>query len=201
MNPRFSKIELKHLAISIGVMSLAIAYTNDFQKTLFMFPIALAIMAPAFALHELGHKFAAQKYGYAAEYRMWKNGLIAALAMAVITTWLGSKFLFIAPGAVYFAGTQAHHGGREEVGKIGFAGPLVNLGLVAIFGIVTVLAVNPLLIMIATFSVYVNAFLAVFNLLPFGPFDGRKILSWNKTYWGVAFAIALASLFWGNVLF
>ena len=72
MNSRFSKAELKQLAISIGVMALAIAYSKDLVQTLVMIPIAIIIMAPAFALHELGHKFAAQKYGYFAEYRMWK---------------------------------------------------------------------------------------------------------------------------------
>jgi|TARA_Y100000034_G_C6910483_1_gene424570 Zn-dependent protease len=194
---KFSKIELKELVISILVISLAIAYTNSWSVTLFMMVPALIIVAPAFAFHELGHKFAAQKFGYKAEYRMWKNGLIAALAMAVVTSWFGSKFLFIAPGAVYFGG---RHGTRSDVGKIGFAGPLVNLGLIGVFGLISVFSVSPLIASLASTAVYVNAFLAVFNLIPFGPLDGRKILEWNRTYWGIALAIALAALFWGNLL-
>jgi len=197
---RFSKREVKELAISIGVMSLAVAYTNDFMQTLFMLPFALMILAPAFALHEIGHKFAAQKFGYKAEYKMWKNGLMLALAMAVITTLFGSKFLFIAPGAVYFSSTMAHHGGKNEIGKIGFAGPIVNLGLVAVFGLIGLLAPNPLLKILGSMGVYVNSFLAVFNLIPFGPLDGRKVLEWNRVYWGIALALGLAGLLWGGAL-
>ena len=194
---KFSKTELKELSISILVISLAVAYTNDWSVTLFMMVPALIIVAPAFALHELGHKFAAQKFGFQAEYRMWKNGLIAALAMAVITSWFGSKFLFIAPGAVYFGG---RHGTREEVGKIGFAGPLVNLGLIGVFGLIQVLVADPLISGLAGTAVYVNAFLAVFNLIPFGPLDGKKILEWNRIYWGIGLGVALAALFFGNLL-
>ncbi|MFH1450880.1 MAG: site-2 protease family protein, partial [archaeon] len=197
---RFSKIELKHLAVSIGVMSLAVAWNRDWNMTLFMLIPSLIILAPAFAFHELAHKFAAQKYGFFAEYRMWKNGLIAALAMAVITTLMGSKFLFIAPGAVYFSGRHAFHGTMEEIGKIGFAGPITNIGMVAIFGLISLLSTNALVAGIATTGVYVNAFLAVFNLIPFGPLDGKKVLSWNRTYWGVALAIGLSALLFAEVL-
>jgi len=200
MKGRFSKREVKELVISIAVMGLAIAYAKDFTQTLYMFPISIMILAPAFALHEVGHKLAAQKFGYRAEYRLWKAGLTLALLMAVVTTWMGNKFLFIAPGAVYFSGTMTHHGGVEEVGKIAFAGPLVNLGLVALFGLIGLFSVNPLLLVICGTAVYVNAFLALFNLIPFGPLDGRKILTWNRTYWGVALAVALATLFWGSGL-
>jgi len=34
--------------------------------------------------------------------------------------------------------------------------------------------------------VNINASLALFNLLPFGIFDGAKIIKWNKYTWGAA---------------
>jgi len=201
VNTRFSKLEVKQLGISILIMALAIAYDKSFYRTLWLFPISLLIIAPAFALHEVGHKLAAQKLGYAAEYRMWTKGLALALLMAVATTWLaGSKFLFIAPGAVYFSRRQALGGSVEDLGRIGFAGPLVNLGLVAFFGLVSIFSTNALLFSIASVSVYVNAFLALFNLIPFGPLDGQKILNWNKMIWVISLAIALISLFFSGGL-
>lgn len=200
MKARFSKTELKELGISILVMSFAIAFANDIVTTLIMFVPSLIIIAPAFALHEIGHKFAAQRYGYRAEYRMWKGGLILALAMAVITTWMGNKFMFIAPGAVYFGGLGFHKNSLRDEGKIGFAGPLVNIGLVAIFGMVQLLSTNPLVTALAGTGVYVNGFLAMFNLIPFGPLDGRKILQWNRMYWGIALSIAIVAVFFSEYL-
>lgn len=38
---------------------------------------------------------------------------------------------------------------------------------------------------------FINAFLAVFNLIPFGVFDGLKVFRWNKIIWAAIFAIAL----------
>ncbi len=37
----------------------------------------------------------------------------------------------------------------------------------------------------------INTWLALFNLIPFGPFDGAKIISWDKKVWLVALIIAI----------
>jgi Zn-dependent protease len=36
-----------------------------------------------------------------------------------------------------------------------------------------------------------NAWIAMFNLLPFGVLDGQKIFDWNKIAWGCAMAITM----------
>jgi Zn-dependent protease len=36
----------------------------------------------------------------------------------------------------------------------------------------------------------INIWLALFNLIPFGPLDGAKILKWNKGIWLITIAIA-----------
>jgi Zn-dependent protease len=38
----------------------------------------------------------------------------------------------------------------------------------------------------------INAILAIFNMLPFGPLDGAKVLAWNGLFFGVVIAIAVA---------
>jgi len=35
-----------------------------------------------------------------------------------------------------------------------------------------------------------NAWIAVFNLIPFGMFDGLKVFAWNKKVWALAFAVS-----------
>jgi Zn-dependent protease len=39
-----------------------------------------------------------------------------------------------------------------------------------------------------------NAFLAVFNLVPFGVLDGYKIFSWDKKVWVALFGVSLLLL-------
>jgi Zn-dependent protease len=36
----------------------------------------------------------------------------------------------------------------------------------------------------------INAFMAVFNLIPFGVLDGLKVFRWSKAIWLVLFALA-----------
>jgi Zn-dependent protease len=38
----------------------------------------------------------------------------------------------------------------------------------------------------------INAFLALFNLIPFAVFDGQKVYSWDKRYWATALVTSLA---------
>ena len=38
-------------------------------------------------------------------------------------------------------------------------------------------------------AVFVNLWLAIFNMLPIPPLDGSKVLSWNKVIWASFFAL------------
>jgi Zn-dependent protease len=46
---------------------------------------------------------------------------------------------------------------------------------------------------------YINVFLALFNLIPFGPLDGLKIYRWKKGIWGllIGLDIILLLILWG----
>jgi Zn-dependent protease len=163
-------------------MSFVVAYdARGLLHTLFAMPFAFLIITPAFVFHEIGHKIAAQHYGYWAEYRMWTQGLMFAILIAVMTAHFGTKLLFIAPGAVYFSQRGLHFGRAavEKVGKIGISGPIVNLALASIFGAAAALTGYSILYV----GAYVNAFLVIFNLIPFAPLDGQKIFEWNKLVW------------------
>jgi Zn-dependent protease len=39
---------------------------------------------------------------------------------------------------------------------------------------------------LASLGMNINASLALFNLIPFGVFDGAKIIKWSRTIWGVS---------------
>ncbi len=135
--------------------------------------IALVAVGPGFVLHEMSHKFTARRYGHWAEFRMWPFGLLLAL----VTSMLG--FIFAAPGATYISGQNIT---ESENGRISIAGPLTN--------VVVALAFVPLFMLssgfwqyLGAFGVYINVFLAMFNMLPVMPLDGAKVWAWSKLRW------------------
>jgi Zn-dependent protease len=78
---------------------------------------------------------------------------------------------------------------KEDILKISIAGPITNF-LYAIVFLALGFALAPVSFGYAGvmfFSAYINAFMAVFNLIPFGVLDGFKIFSVNKTTWAAIF--------------
>jgi Zn-dependent protease len=74
------------------------------------------------------------------------------------------------------------------------AGPVLNLLEGAAFGIAG-LALNTrpgfhAAVVFLVLLAFINGWFATFNLLPFGPLDGRKVLRWDTTLWVATFASA-----------
>jgi Zn-dependent protease len=199
---RFSRVEIKHILIGVAALTLAftIVLNSDLAFNLNMsymatIPITLGVSAfvvlAGFLLHELGHKFVAQRYGAWAEFRMYPLGLLLAIMMS----FLG--FLFAAPGAVYIAGRVT----KKQNGLISLAGPVVNLAIGVTFLAASLLfplgAVGYVLSLIAIMSL----FLAGFNLIPIPPLDGYKIAIWNiPIYVGMVAATGFGLLLgWGII--
>jgi Zn-dependent protease len=64
--------------------------------------------------------------------------------------------------------------------KVAIAGPLANLSLALVFGLILrflpVTFIHPSIIFLFSYIVYINIILSVFNLLPVPPLDGSHIL-------------------------
>lgn len=88
---------------------------------------------------------------------------------------------------------QARQATTEENGKISFAGPLANLGVTCLFYPLTLFSGSELIASIGHFGVFINLWLALFNFLPIGPLDGRKIFNW-KPKLGIVMLILIAIL-------
>ena len=154
------------------------------------FIISLVTAGIAFIVHEMAHKFTAMKYGYWAEFQMNSMMLVVAVAMAAL-----AGIVFAAPGATVIYGNYIS---REENGKISLAGPVSNLILIIPFAAMIFLGqtTGPAIIaIIGLVGVKVNAMIAAFNLLPIGPLDGAKILSWNPVIFAGVALIAFGILF------
>lgn len=193
----FSSLEIKHLLIAIGVLtfSFAIAFSGnsvllgrfDFMRLVFSLPIAFLGIITAFFVHELSHKFMAQKYGLWSEFRMNTQGLLLSLIFSIFT-----GFVFAAPGAVMFQGESR----TFETGRIAAAGPCANIVIASIsFVVYRFLLFDSAIGKIVGFICLINALLAAFNLLPFGPFDGYKVIRWNGIIWAGFFIVSLVLLF------
>ncbi|MAG78421.1 hypothetical protein CL616_03590 [archaeon] len=182
---KFSKIELRDLAKAWLIISIAFAIVLSGGR-LGAFFIANVILSAltvgvGFLLHELGHKFLAQKYGCFAEFRA--NNFM--LLIAIITSFFG--IVFAAPGAVMIAG----HVGKDRNGKISLAGPGTNFILAIIFIGLAFIFTQGFLARIISFGVLVNVWLGLFNMIPVWLLDGKKILHWNKTIYTITLAIGI----------
>lgn len=188
----FTSAEVKEILISAVVLSIAfaLAYANGiFSLNIAALPVlalfAFIAVGIGFLAHELiGHKLIAQRLGLHAEYHMWKLGLFIALLSSL------AGFVFAAPGAVYVSprvdiwGNQAGVS-KKRMGIVSISGPLVNLLLVGIFYAANIYWPMDLFAL----AIFVNLWLALFNMLPIPPLDGSKVLSWNKGIWAALFGI------------
>ena len=187
---RFSSIEIKQLLISMGVLTVAFSFAfsgnslllgiRSVDRLLNALPIAFLGILSAFFVHEISHKFMAQRYGLWSEYRMYPRGLLLSLLFAVFT-----GFVFAAPGAVMFRGET----GSYQTGRIAAAGPSANIVIAAITYPLYqfVFFETSFLGKIVGFICLINALFGTFNLLPFGPLDGTKVLRWNGIVWATLF--------------
>lgn len=201
---RFSRRELREIAISVLVLTTAFSiFFSDGVRGLssaiddltfvYYFFISLAAVLTAFFLHEMAHKFLAQRYGCWAEF----NYSVMGLLFALITSMVG--VIFAAPGAVIIGGPIT----QDENGKISTAGPAVNLTAGAVFFAILVIT-NPLNIEVfpGGFDLgyiffllgWINIVLGGFNLIPFPPLDGSKIYRWNPGVY-ILLVIVAVSLF------
>jgi Zn-dependent protease len=197
----FSQKEMRHLGMAVIILSVAFALafrgaTIDNKEVAFQvwLIIAFIIVSTGFALHEIAHKYYAEKYGHWAEFRYSEMGLLFSLMAGFI------GFIIFIPGAVYISGNVT----REENGKISAAGPLTNIVLAIIFWGLFYSSefVNiPILIFLGFFGAWINTIIAGFNMIPFPPLDGSKIVKWNIGIYIGMLAIIIAMLYFGYTTF
>jgi len=184
----FSQIEVRDILIAWAALALAftIAYSGGLAGGSSLFSggnflsyyfIAFVAVGSGFVLHELMHKFTAERYGYWAEFRIWVMGIVLAL----VTSTLG--FIFAAPGATYISGNNIT---ERQNGIISLAGPATNVVIAFLFLLVGFVGTG-IFVELGFVGFEVNLFLATFNLLPIMPLDGAKVFRWNKLIWAVVF--------------
>jgi Zn-dependent protease len=183
IRPRFTEWEIVDILKSWIALTGAYLLTSGFIVFIFpifvvlRFPLIMATTGLTFVAHELGHKFTAQRFNLEAHYQANNMMLLIGLAISL------SGFLFFAPGAVVIEGGST----RKTTGIIAAAGPLANITL----GIAClILSILFPFIQFFEYAFRISAWVALFNMIPFGMFDGRKIIAWNKVAFGLIIATA-----------
>ncbi len=190
---KFSEKEINDLLKAWIAISIAFAillnrdfFSPSFSTTLIVSSITVGV---GFLLHELGHKYVAQKYHFWAEFRASNGMLIFAILMSLFL-----KVIFLAPGAVMIHG---YYMTKEKNGKISAAGPMVNFILAALFIILLALGINNQL---TNYGAFINSWIGLFNMLPVWNIDGKKILNWSKPVYFSMVGVGLLVLFLSSAL-
>jgi len=185
--------ELKDITTSALVLALAFGIAlsggmNVLSKPAdlaYAFAVCLIGVSSGFIIHELGHRYLARRFNCHARYVMWPSGLMLALLCSLV------GFVFAAPGAVMIQPGVDAWGrvtlNKKRYGMISLAGPVMNTCLSILF----ILLYSFYPGKVFSLGAQVNTWLALFNLIPVGPLDGRKIMFWDKRIWGVALAAIL----------
>lgn len=149
--------------------------------------IAIIALIMSIVLHEMAHGFAANSLGDPTarlQGRLSPNPLvhIDPLGSVIIPA-----LLMISSSGILFGWAKPvpynpYNLTNQKWGEalVAAAGPAINIFIALVFAILIRLAVplglNEVFIAIAAYIVYMNILLALFNLIPFPPLDGSKIL-------------------------
>lgn len=176
------------LAFAILQTGAAGLLSRAFLTNLF---IAGVVCGLAFVLHELAHRVVARHYGAEAHF-VANNGW---LLISILVAFAG--FFIAAPGAVWHRGYLT----TRQGGLIALAGPATNLVLSVLFLIFTsILIVGRVdapswMLLLGYIGFKLNGWIGLFNMIPAGPFDGAKVLSWSPLVFGITVAIGVVLSF------
>ncbi len=149
----------------------------------FIFQIFILIFSVV--IHEVSHGYAASYLGdQTARYqgRLTLNPLkhldpFGSFIVPLISYQLGGFILGWAKPVPY--NPYNLRSGRWSEAMVAGAGPLSNIGIAVIFGLLLRFSQgfgNSAFVEITTLIVFINILLAVFNLIPIPPLDGSKLL-------------------------
>ncbi|MEM0021791.1 MAG: hypothetical protein QW039_05210 [Fervidicoccaceae archaeon] len=171
--------EKEGYSLAVGAAAVVLALVGKFSY------LGIISVLIGFFMHEMAHRFFARRAMCSSRFVLDPLGLAITLISSIL------PLAFLAPGyvGIYCYGNVLRRG---DMLKISSGGIATNLALSIIGAILY--PISPAFF--STFSV-INAWFALFNLIPFGPFDGAKIFKISKLIWIIMFILSLSLyLYW-----
>jgi len=176
--------EISNIILAVIITSLIFAHDwmnplNTFGNFFKPF-IAVTI---SFLLYHLAQRMMARKLKCYIAYRLWVPGVVFSLLFMMV----GIKIVLI--GGILLSAYKFGRWGMkdrlptvQEIGFISVAGPITNISLAIIFGLIAGPAATGQESFFAYMSM-LNSWLAIFNLVPIKNLDGGKVMFWSPVYW------------------
>ena len=171
--------------IGMAWLALTVAFTLALREKFaasHVFFYSLITLGVVFLIQSVVQKIVANREQSFAEFRSNQSLLVAS----VVLSFFG--VVFAAPGGVVtYGATSVSRNGRIAIG-----GPLVNIVLALLL---RALIFVPGAREFALVTSALNAWLALYSLLPLPGLPGEKVYSWNKYYFFAAFVGAGALVY------
>jgi len=179
----FTKEELGAILVSVLALTLFYSYP-DIRKLFFL---TLPIVFLSFILRQTAHKMLARRLQCTATYKISSGAMLLSLLTMFLKPFYGfvtmvTGYLEIVPYKFGRWGIKVVKLTPYDLGAVCLAGIGVNLFLAYFF----------LFFSGNTFHIIVeiNAFLALYSLIPIPPLDGSKVFMWS--IWGWLFILLLS---------
>lgn len=186
--------ERKSLAYMILIAAFILSFdkwgdtTFDALTGLLNFLAALIICGIGILAHDAAHRAAAIKMGASVEHKVWFAGMIASIAIVMVSRGFFKTYFFesmvMSPMRLHRMGRYPFFGTAWEYCMLYVAGPIVSLLLAGLFAAIGAAAgLHGGLIGMA---IQFNLVYGLLALLPLPPLDGAWILIYSRgVYTGV----------------
>jgi len=147
----------------------------------------IVVLIVSIILHEVAHGFMANRLGDPTARLQGRLSLNPLVHIDLLGSILVPALLFLTHAGILFGWAKPvpynpYNLKDQKWGeaKVALAGPATNLLIAFIFGLILrfsgILNLPASFVGICSYTVYINILLALFNLIPFPPLDGSKII-------------------------
>ena len=168
--------------LGIAAITVSLGKINNIVNPQFYTSSILIGVLTGFIIHEAAHRFVGAKYGFKTEFIAYTPGLF----ITFLTGFLPG-IVILAPGYVKTLVYSYTPNVEKAMLNSVAAGPESNIAIGLLSFLIYHISGNPFFLGIMS----VNAWMALFNLIPIPPLDGSKIIKLDRKRWGIDMLLSI----------